>query len=282
MESIEPVAKTLDQLKMVTKNGGEYWMARDIQAPLGYTKWVDFEDVIKKAQMACESAGDNPSDHFAPASKMVSIGSDAVRKIDDYYLTRYAAYLVAMNGNPRLPAIAAAQNYFAVQTRKQEISEQLGTDVSRRIELRKRVKDANKHLVGAAKVAGVQKYALFHDAGYRGLYDMGLREIKQIKRIGEKEKLLDRAGRAELAANEFRITQTEEVLKKRGVKGDLEARKTHENVGREVRGTIKRLGGTMPEDLPAEPSIKQLGRSTKKQAQIEDKSSSEKDKKELN
>jgi len=282
MKSLSQITTTFDQLKKTTKQGGEYWMARDLQVALGYTKWDDFKKIIENAQIACESSGVDPADQFAVCSKKVPIGSDAFRNIDDYYLARYAAYLIAMNGSPRLAEIAAAQTYFAVKTRMQELSEKFGADVSRRIELRERVKDANRHLAGAAKSAGVQKYALFQDAGYRGLYDMGLQDIKRKKGLSDKEDLLDRAGRAELAANEFRITQAEGVLRNKGIRGDIEARKAHENVGREVRVTIRKLGGTLPEDLPAETSIKQLKNSAKKKAQIEDKSSTEKDKKELN
>lgn len=282
MELLEPVVAKFDQIKKVTANGGEYWMARDLQAPLGYAKWSDFEGVIEKARMACESTGVDPSDHFAPASKMVNIGSDAGRQIVDFFLTRYAAYLIAMNGSPRLPQIAAAQTYFAVQTRKQEkkeLSDKFGGDISKRMELRDRVKDANKHLGEAAQAAGVQHYDLFHAAGYRGLYGMGLNEVKQKKGVDQKEELLDRVGRAELAANEFRITQTEGVLRNANIKGDLNARNTHEKVGKAVRETIEKLGGTKPENLPAEPSLKQIEREAKKRPRIQGGSSGKENKK---
>jgi DNA-damage-inducible protein D len=279
MESLEPVRVTLDQLKRIGQHGQEYWEARELQEPLGYARWEDFEAVIRKAQMACESMGTEPGNHFHLKTKMVTIGSGAQRNIEDYAVSRYGAYLVAMNGNPKLPQIAAAQNYFAIQTRKQEITEQFGGDVSKRFELRGRVKDANKHLGEAAKDAGVQRYDLFHAAGYRGLYGMGLNEIKARKGIGRKEELLDRAGRAELAANEFRITQTEEMLKKDNVKGEINARTAHEKVGKAVRKTIDELGGTMPEDLPAETSLKKLERELKQQQALPDDSDKKKHKK---
>jgi len=218
--------------------------------------------------MACESTGQDPDNQIREAPKKVSIGSGAVRERGDFFVSRFGAYLIAMNGSTKLPQVAEAQRYFAIQTRKQELSEQF-LEVEKRAALRARVKDANKHLSDAAHESGVQKWGLFHDAGYRGLYDMGLSQIKDWKGLGDKEELLDRAGRAELAANEFRITQTEESLKRDGVRGDQNARETHRKVGAKVRQTIKELDGTMPEDLPAEQSIKKLTSKRQKQKRIE-------------
>ena len=268
MNSLELVLAAFDRIKKISPNGAEYWMARDVQAHLGYSKWSNFEEVIKKGIVACKKGGNDPVNHIALKGKMVPIGSGAYRSISDYYLSRYGAYLVAMNGDPSLEQIALAQIYFAIQTRRQEISDQAGGDISLRIELRSRVRDANKHLGAAAKEAGVQNYGLFHDAGYRGLYTMGLADLKVKKGLGDKEDLLDRAGRVELAANEFRITQTEERLKKNDIKGDSGAQDTHEYVGKEVRKTIEKIGGTKPEELPTEPSIKLIEREAKKQLRI--------------
>jgi DNA-damage-inducible protein D len=264
MESLRP---TFDGLKRLSPNGGEYWMARDLQGPLGYVRWENFEDVINKACMACESSGVDPDNHILQTAKMVPIGSGAQRGRGDYYLSRYGAYLVAMNGDPKLPQIAAAQTYFAIQTRRQELADQSRGDVGKRIELRERVRDANKHLGKAAKASGVQNYALFHAAGYRGLYGMSLKEIKERKQIG-KDDLLDRAGRAELAMNEFRITQAEQALIRKNVRGDSKARETHKEVAEVVRKTVADLGGTMPEDLPAEPSVRKLATPSKRKKQI--------------
>ncbi|MBI4823662.1 MAG: DNA damage-inducible protein D [Nitrospirae bacterium] len=256
-EDLDKIIRQLDNARKSTKNGGEYWMGRDIQQILGYSSWENFQKVIQKARMACESTGIDPNDHFLDTMKMVLIGSGAQRKKGDYFLTRYACYLIAMNGDSSKPEIGIAQTYFAIQTRRQEKYDKLTAD-ERRLQLRERVKNANLSLTSTAQNAGVQKYALFHSAGYRGLYEMGLAEIKQKKNIPSKEDLLDCAGRTELAANEFRITQTEEKLIRDSINNERGAINTHQKVGAEVRATIKKLGGTMPEDLPAEESIKKL------------------------
>ena len=251
------IINRLEEIKKTSKNGGHYWMGREIQQVLGYDKWDKFENVIKKAMMACESSGEAPNNHFLQTGKMVDIGSGAQRETKDYFLTRYACYLVSMNGDTNKPEIGYAQTYFAVQTRKQEIQDQLTAD-KRRILLRVRVKDANKSLNSTAKKTGVQRYAIFQDAGYKGLYEMGLAEIKKKKGIPKKEHLLDRAGRTELAANEFRITQTEDKLIRDNINSEKQAINTHREVGEEVRKTISKLGGVMPEDLPPEEPIKKL------------------------
>ncbi|MFQ5754242.1 MAG: DNA damage-inducible protein D [bacterium] len=262
-----PIQKRLDDLKRYAKNGGEYWMAREIQPILGYSNWQNFESVVLKGFKSCESAGVNQNDHFIKTSKVIVVGKGAQGERGDYFLTRYACYLIAMNGNPGKPEISLAQTYFAVQTRKMEALEAL-TEDERRLELRNRVKDANNDLNIAAKSAGVQNYALFHDAGYRGLYDMGLSKIKQAKEIPKKENLLDRAGRVELAANEFRITQCEEKLIRNKVQGQEMAMKTHQDVGKMVRDTIKKIGGTMPEKLPAAPHIRKIAKEAKAKKKI--------------
>ncbi|MFH1374317.1 MAG: DNA damage-inducible protein D [bacterium] len=264
MDIVSQVQTSLDQIKRLTSKGIEYWMARDLMAPLGYTKWDNFERVIERAKMACESLGSDPSNQFLDVGKKVSIGSGAERSRRDYVVSRYGAYLIAMNGSPKLPQVAAAQSYFAIQTRKQEILESQ-VEAVKRIELRERVKDANKHLGDAAKDSGVLRWGLFQDAGYRGLYGMSLKEVKGYKGLSKADNLLDRSGRAELAANEFRITQTEQALRHENVAGDIGARETHKKVGRTVRETISKLGGTMPEDLPPEPSIKKLEAKQKKE-----------------
>ncbi len=268
MENTE-TALALDTARQTAKNGVDYFRARDLQVCLQYEEWRNFEAVIAKAMTACANSGAQISNHFVETTKMVTIGSDAQRTAKDYFLSIYACYLIAMNGDPSKPHIAEAQTYFAVQTRRQEQTDAL-TEQGKRLQLRARVKDANKHLTGAAKAAGVHAYGLFHDAGYRGLYGMGLSAVKQHKRLATKDDLLDHSGRAELAANEFRITQTEQALKKDDVRGQRRAEETHHRVGAKVRRTIAELGGTLPEDLPPEPSIKKL--TAKKRKALREKS----------
>jgi DNA-damage-inducible protein D len=255
----------LDKTRNVHGNGNEYWMARDLQPILGYTEWRNFKEVIDRAKSSCESIDVDPTIHFVETNKMVAIGSGAERAREDCYLSRYACYLVAMNGEPTKRQIAAAQAYFAVQTRRQEKFDEL-TEAQKRIELRDRVKDHNKQLNSSARAAGVlsEKFGIFHDAGYRGLYEMSLAEIKAKKNVPENETLLDHAGRVELAANDFRITQTEQKLRNENIKGQEHAIRTHQVVGQEVRDVIKKIGGTMPENLPPEPNIKKLKSSSKK------------------
>ena len=268
-KKLDSIINELDKEKRKTKSGVDYWLGRDIQRVLGYTNWENFYNVIQKACMACESAGEDIGKHFLDFKEMVQIGSGANRERINYFLDRYACYLIAMNGDADKPEIGAAQTYFAIQARRQEIQDKL-TDDEHRVLLRNRVKNANKSLISVAKKIGVQKYALFHDAGYRDLYEMRLTDIKNYKKIMNKEDLLDRAGRTELAANEFRITQTEDKIIRDKVKGEKQAIDTHFNVGKAVRNTIKKLGGIMPEDLPPETPIKKLVSKRKKKLSTTD------------
>lgn len=252
------VIQSLDQCRRFTEQGAEYWSARDIQQLLKYSKWSSFEELIERAKQSCVSAGYDKDNHFADGGKMVTLGSSSLRNVKDVALSRYACYLIAMNGDTSKTEIAIAQAYFAGQTYKQELFEQLSED-QKRLMLRDRVKKSHRKLGEAAKNAGVIEYGLFYNAGYRGLYDgLGVDGIKQKKGIPQKDNLLDCIGREELALNDFRLTQTESKLNRNKIKGDAIARETHHEVAREVRNTIKKIGGTMPEDLPREPSIKQL------------------------
>lgn len=254
------VIERLKALQKATPAGVLYWMAREIMTALDYREWRDFREVIEKAKVSCSNAGNFAANHFVPMPEMVEIGSGAKRERENFALSKYACYLVAMNGETSKPEIATAQAYFVEQTYRQETHELLSEE-ERRLLLRNRVKDANRKLSGAAKSAGVRSamFGIFHDAGYKGLYNgIGVRAIKEKKGISDKEDLLDCVGRAELAANEFRITQTEEKLRIEGIKGEQKAIDTHFTVGKRVRQAIKDIGGTMPEHLPAEPSIKKL------------------------
>lgn len=259
--------KWFEDIKRIDENGVEYWMARELMPVLGYEKWEKAEEVIGRAARACINSGQDVDNHFHRTGKLVKIGSNTVRKIRDFKLDRYACYLIAQNGDPQKTEIAVAQTYFAIQTRKQEIFEQL-PDSGKRLFIRNEVSDHNKRLFKTAKQAGVTKFGLFNDAGYRGLYGMPLMDIEKRKGIKKRE-LLDRAGSTELAANLFRITQTDEKLKKDKIEGDRAAASTHFMVGGKVRQTIKEIGGTVPEDLPTEKHIKELKKEVKQLERLE-------------
>jgi DNA-damage-inducible protein D len=260
------IVDALDRSKLVRPGGAEIWDARTIYAVMGYADWTNFRDVIQKAITTCENSGIFSANHFREFTDMIEVGKGAKRKIENWYLSRYACYLIAMNGSSEKPEIATAQSYFAAQTLQAEAQQAL-TDEERRFLLRDRVKVANKKLGGAAKDAGVRSrmFGVFQDAGYKGLYGgHGVREIKQKKGIETADDLLDCIGRAELAMHEFRITQTEEKLRVESIKGEQRAIDTHHAVGKTVRGAVKRIGGKMPEEYPAEPSIKRLLAAKKK------------------
>ena len=240
--------------KISPKNGVEYWHAREIMSLLGYTEWRNFQEVIKKAKRACLASGQQIENHFVDVNKMVKIGSKSMREVTDYKLDRYACYLIAQNGDSKKTPIAIAQTYFAMQTRKQEIFQELA-DTERRLLIREEMKDENKKLFSTAKKSGVENFGVFNDAGYLGLYEMPLRDVEKVKGIKRGE-LLDRAGSTELAANLFRITQTEGKLRKDKVQGGGKANEAHFQVGRRVRQTIKEIGGVLPERLKAEKHIK--------------------------
>lgn len=209
---------SFEELKRLNDHGAEYWSARDLQPLLGYSQWRRFEDAITRAITSCEQSGNKAGHHFAGAGKMVDLGSGSVREVDDYHLSRFACYLIAQNGDPRKPAIAQAQKYFAVQTRRQELSDEFAADVER-LELRKQTAEEFKALSGAARQAGVESrmFGVFHDAGYKGLYDgRGSEAIKEKKGIGTKENLMNRMNATELAANQFRMTQTRDNRAREG------------------------------------------------------------------
>lgn len=260
-------AKNFESIKKINEQGFEYWEARELMGLLGYDQWRNFEAVIEKAKEACRNSEQETKYHFVDASKMIKIArntaKEAPRKIKDYYLSRYACYLIAQNGDPRKQEIAAAQTYFAVQTRKQEISQQL-TENQKRLYIRQEVKKHNVKLFETAKQAGVNNFGKFNNYGYLGLYGLVAEDIKKKKSIG-KDDILDRAGATELAANLFRITQTDEQLQTKNIKGEEKANTTHFAVGREIRNTIEKIGGTMPENLPVQKHIKELKKEEKKQ-----------------
>lgn len=248
--------RDFESIKKIDENGFEFWEARELMPLLGYTKWQKFQEAILRAKAVCISTQQAIEDHFTGADKMVDIGSKTSRKILDYHLSRFACYLIAQNGDPRKPEIALAQTYFAVQTRKQELFAALDDD-GKRIFARQEVAKHNVKLAKTAKASGVENFGKFNNAGYLGLYNLTSDQIKHKKGI-VKGDLLDYAGSTELAANLFRITQTDAILQKDSVKTEDLATATHRRVGRTVRESIEKIGGTMPEDLPVNEHIEEL------------------------
>lgn len=259
--------QTFEDIKHIDEDGQEFWYARELQRVLEYAQWRYMKEAVERARLACENSGLNPDDHFAEVRKMVPIGSGAERAVEDYMLSRFACYLVVMNGDPRKEVIALGQAYFAVKTRQQELIEnyeELSED-QKRLAIRNEMKRHNIALADAAHDAGVieqKDYAIFQNKGYQGLYGgLGVKEIHARKGLKKSEKILDHMGSTELAANLFRATQTEEKLRRENIHGKAAANQAHYDVGRKVRQTIQELGGTMPEDLPTpEKSVKQIER----------------------
>ena len=264
MNELEKINDTIfESIKYVDEDGNEYWYARELQKVLEYTQWRSINDLIKRAKVACKESGNNIHDHFAIQRKMVDIGSKTQREVLDYKLSRYACYLIVMNGNPKKEIIALAQTYFAIQTRKQELLEEKYnslTEDEKRFYQRDLTKKGNYSLNQTAKNAGVKNFDKFHNAGYKGLYNgETANDIAKRKGLRYREDILDNMGSEELAANLFRITQTDAKLKKGNIIGEGNANEIHYNVGKKVRNAIGDIGGTMPEDLPTpNKSLKEL------------------------
>lgn len=270
-ELVKYSEQTFESIKHVNEYGEEYWLARELQLVLEYAQWRRFSDAIERAKLACKNSGFAVEDHFADVGKMVDIGSGAERQIDDVMLSRYACYLIVMNGDPRKEVIAVGQSYFAVKTRQQELIdnyEQMSED-QKRLAIRNEMIAHNKSLAEAARMAGIadqREYAIFQNKGYQGLYGgLGAKEIHARKGLKKSQKILDHMGSTELAANLFRATQTDEKLRRENIQGKQAAYDTHYQVGKKVRQTIEELGGTMPEDLPTpQKSIAQIEREQEK------------------
>ncbi len=256
--------KCFEDIKHVREDGTEFWHARDLALALDYVQWRNFEKVIKRAMIACENSGHDANSDFAEVSKIVEAGA-TTKPMRDYELTRYACYLIVQNGDPRKEIIALGQTYFAIQTYRQEVADrfnQLDED-SRRLVVRGDIKQWNQLLAETARNAGVitaEEFAIFQNAGYMGLYGgLDVDDIHKKKGLEVGQKILDYMGSTELIANLFRISQTEEKLRKDQVSDAQTATSVHNAVGREVRKAIKEIGGTMPEDLPTpEKSIAQI------------------------
>ncbi|HLY29235.1 MAG TPA: DNA damage-inducible protein D, partial [Aggregatilineales bacterium] len=237
-----------EHIKRIDPDGNEFWSARDLMPILEYASWQKFSNVLLKAQIACENSGHNPSDHFIHAVKMVAIGSDAKREVEDMHLSRYACYLVVQNADPSKGIVALGQTYFATQTRRQELTDEALaqlkelTEDERRLIQRKKVKEQNVELASAAKKAGVvtpQDFAIFQNHGYRGLYNgLTAEDIHKRKKLKKSQNILDHMGSLELAANFFRSAAAEDKLRTQNVQGKENANQVHHDAGVIVRRAL--------------------------------------------
>ncbi len=260
---IEDTTEAFESIKHADLYGNEYWNARELMSVLEYKKWDKFINVVENAKIACEKSGSLVDDHFLQVGKMVEIGSGAKRERKDYKLTRYACYLIVQNADPKKKIVALGQTYFAIQTRKQEISEKdysKLTEDEKRLYQRNLTRKGNYSLNKAAKNAGVKNFDKFHNAGYKGLYNGETADdIARRKGLRYREDILDNMGSDELIANLFRISQTEQKLKRDNIKLESEANQAHYIVGKNIREVIEKNGGTMPEKLPTpKKSLKEL------------------------
>lgn len=262
--NIEKYEETIfEKIKHIDEFRNEYWEARELQRVLEYALWQKFLNVIEKAKTSCENSKNNINNHFIQMDKMITIAKGAKRRVLDYNLTRYACYLIVQNADPGKEVVALGQTYFAVQTRKQEISEMEYSNLS---ELEKRfynrniARKGNYQLNRIASKAGVRNFDKFHNAGYKGLYNGETADdIAKRKDLRYREDILDNMGSDELAANIFRISQIKQKIQNENIRGEKNAEIAHNKIGKIVRNAIKQSGGTMPEDLPTPTkSLKQL------------------------
>ena len=262
-----------EDIKHSDEYGNEYWLARELMKALEYSKWSNFVSVIKKAKSACELSGKIVYEHFTDAGKLSKRNNNAIVKIEDFKLSRYACYLIVQNADPRKEVVALGQTYFAVQTRRQELTEieySMLTEDEKRFYQKNLTKKGNYSLNQAAKKAGVKNFDKFHNAGYKGLYNGETADdIAKRKGLRYREDILDNMGSEELATNLFRISQTEARLRKDNIQGEGKANETHYNIGKNIREVIAKNNGTMPECLPTpKKSLKELEKERKYQDKL--------------
>lgn len=258
-----------ENIKHVDECGNEYWLARDLSKVLEYKDWRNFQKVIDKAITSAQNSVSFEENWIVEITKPIKTGKGKEEFIKDYKLTRYICYLIVQNADPSKEVVAMGQTYFAIQTRKQEITEQEYDSLSdddKRFYQRRLTKQGNYTLQKVATSAGVKNMAEFHNAGYKGLYNGETADdIFKRKKLRYREDILDNMRSEELADNIFRIAQTNAKLKRDNVDNEYTANFVHYEVGREIKNSIKRLGGTMPEDLPTpEKSLKEIEKENKK------------------
>ncbi len=265
----EYTEKMFEDIKHIDEVGNEYWYARELAKVLEYKDWRNFLKVLNKAKKTCINSGFNENEQLVEINKLSKRSNNAITNIQDYKLSRYACYLIAQNGDSRKKTIALAQTYFAIQTRKQELSEKeysMLTEDEKRFYQRNLTRKGNYSLNMVARNVGVRNFDKFHNAGYKGLYNgETANDIAKRKNLRYREDILDNMNEDELVANLFRINQTKQKLLKDKVQGESNASDIHYEVGKKVRKAIKDIGGTMPEDMPTpKKSLKELEKENKK------------------
>ena len=270
MNEIKEYTETVfEDIKHIDELGNEYWYARELMPLLEYIKWENFDNVIQKAVISYKNSNNDDSYWLPEVRKPIITGKGKEEFIKDYKLSRYICYLIVQNANPKKKMVALGQTYFAIQTRKQELSEleyNNLTEDEKRLYRRNQARKENFNLNKTAVNSGVKDLARFHNAGYKGLYNGETADdIFKRKKLRYREDILDNMGSEELADNIFRIAQTDAKLKRDNVDNEYTANSVHYEVGREVRNSIEKLGGTMPENLPMpDKSLKELEKVSKK------------------
>ena len=257
-----------ENIKHIDEYGNEYWYARELSKVLEYKDWRNFLKVLNKAKDACKNSGFNIDEQLVEVNRLSKRNNNATANIQDYKLSRYICYLIVQNADPSKEVVALGQTYFAIQTRKQEITEQEYDSLSddeKKFYQRRLTRQGNYTLQKVAASAGVKNMAEFHNTGYRGLYNGETADdIFKRKKLRYREDILDNMNEDELVANLFRINQTKQKLLKDDVQGEKEAKDVHYEVGKKVRNAIADIGGMMPEDMPTpEKSLKELEKEKK-------------------
>jgi len=243
-----------------TESAVEFWLARDLQHLLSYAQWKNFTTVISKAKTACEVSGHDISDHFANVGKMVDLGSGSQRKIDDVMLTRYACYLIAQNGDPKKKAIAFAQTYFTVQTRKTELIEQRMLE-SERLLARNKLTQTEKELSAIIyeQTGGNKNFALIRSKGDHALFGKTTRQMKSIWKVPNSKALADFAPTIILKAKDFATEITIHNARKNKMMAETEISQEHITNNHTIRKTLLERG-IRPEALPPSEDVKKVER----------------------
>ena len=259
-ELVHALTQTFEGHAQQTDAGVEFWLARDLQQLLGYTKWDNFLNVVSKAKTACDVSGHEVADHFADVGKMVDLGSGSQREVDDIMLTRYACYLIAQNGDPKKQEIAFAQTYFAVQTRRAELIEQRLLEAER-LSARKKLTTTEKELSGVIyeKTGGNQDFALIRSKGDQALFGKTTQAMKAQWKVPDSRPLADFAPTIILKAKDFAAEITIFNTREHSLASEHAISREHITNNQAVRKTLLERG-IRPERLPAAEDVKKVER----------------------